>query len=153
MTKRTNRRLNSITACALLLLGFLVTSGCSTFNRDWKRAAIARAPQKGIEGRWEGRWISEVNGHNGRLRCLVSRLDDSRYQARFHAKYQKILSFSYTVLLDAKETNGVCKFEGEADLGWFAGGKYRYTGEATTINFFSTYDSKHDRGTFQMTRP
>ena len=109
-------------------------------------------PAYDIQGRWQGTWLSEVNGHTGKLHCLVAKQDDGKYQARYHAKYRKILSFGYTVALDATQTNGIYKFSGEADLGW-AGGVYRYEGQASSTNFLSTYKSKHDHGIFQMSRP
>jgi len=128
----------------------LVAAGCSSFNREWKK--VGQNPNAGseLEGRWEGHWISEVNGHHGRLRCLVSR-EGEVYQARFHAKYMKILSFGYTIPLRAAATDNGYIFSGEADLG-VMGGIYRYEGHADATNFFSTYSSKYDHGTFQMQR-
>ena len=104
----------------------------------------------GLEGRWEGNWISEVNHHHGKLRCIVTK-DGEVYQARFHAKYLKILSFGYTVELRAERKDNAYKFSGEADLG-VMGGIYHYEGHADATNFFSTYSSKYDHGTFQMQR-
>ena len=75
------------------------------------------------------------------------------YQARFHAKYRKILGFGYTVPLKVRTVAGVFNFQGEADLGWYAGGLYFYSGHVRGTNFSSTYRSEKDRGTFQMTRP
>ncbi|MEW6158182.1 MAG: hypothetical protein AB1813_12160 [Verrucomicrobiota bacterium] len=135
-----------------LSLTFL-TVGCSTFHRDWREAAKTPPPPNDITGRWDGRWISQVNGHNGRLRCLISKTGDGSYSARFHAKYKKILSFGYTVPLTAKTESGKWVFEGQADLGKLAGGLYTYKGNASPTEFFSIYDSKYDRGTFEMTRP
>lgn len=110
--------------CALVILPLLLLAGgCSTFNRDWKRAAANPVPANDIQGRWDGRWLSEVNGHNGRLRCLVSQSSPGKYEARFHAKYRKILSFGYTVVLNVQRTNDLFTFQGEADLGWLAGGQ------------------------------
>ena len=106
-----------------------------------------------IAGRWQGLWRSDVNGHNGQLRCLITKESDQTYRAYYHAKYRKILSFSYTVPLRVEPSDGVYKFQGEADLGWYAGAVYHYEGRASPTNFFSTYRSKHDHGTFQMTRP
>jgi hypothetical protein len=128
----------------------MVATGCSSFNREWKKIGQNTTAGSGLEGRWEGHWISEVNGHQGRLRCLVSK-DGEVYQARFHANYMKILSFGYTIPLKAAATDNGYKFSGEADLG-VMGGIYRYDGRAGATNFFSTYSSKYDRGTFQMQR-
>lgn len=142
----------SSAASVLLVLLAASLTGCSTFHRDWKQALAQPIPAAGIEGPWDGRWISEVNGHNGRLRCLISK-QGNEYQARFHANYKRILSFGYPVVLHVRETNGIYSFEGEADLGRLAGGVYHYAGEATATNFFSRYRSQRDHGTFQMRRP
>jgi hypothetical protein len=138
---------------ALLAATSLFAAGCSTFNRDWKKAAATPAGNTLLEGRWEGSWRSDVNGHTDRLRCLITKLDQGLYQARFHAKYRKIFSFGYTVPLRAENTNGQVHFSGEADLGSLAGGLYKYKGHAEATNFFSTYTCKYDHGTFQMGRP
>jgi hypothetical protein len=44
-------------------------------------------------------------------------------------------------------------FEGAAELGWLAGGRYTYKGSATATNFFAGYSCKYDYGVFEMTRP
>jgi hypothetical protein len=105
-----------------------------------------------MEGRWEGHWLSHVNGHTGKLRCILSQEDDT-YAARFRATYKKILRFSYTVPLQVEQTNGVWHFHGHEDLGKLAGGVYSYEGTATPTNFHSTYNSKYDHGVFEMQRP
>ncbi len=136
----------------LLLLG-LAATGCSTFNRGWKAAASAAAPPNDITGRWEGTWRSDVTGHHGKLRCLVAHLEGGDYQARYRAKYLRIMSFSYPVRLKVAAAEHGFRFNGEADLGWYAGGLYQYEGRASATNFVSTYKSKEDHGSFQMTRP
>jgi hypothetical protein len=136
---------------ALLLLLFFC--GCSTFNRDWRRTAAQPAPANSIEGRWEGRWISAVNGHNGNLRCLMARESDEIYRARFRATYSGILHFSYAVPLNMQEHDGGWEFNGEANLGRLAGGTYYYEGRAGLTNLHSTYRSKYDHGTFELRRP
>ena len=141
----------SSTLIGVALLLALLSSGCS-FDRAWKVAATTPVPANDIQGRWQGTWVSEANAHTGKLRCLVTRLEDGKYQARYHAKYRKILGFGYTAALDTTQTNGSFKFTGEADLGW-AGGVYHYEGKANATNFYSTYQSKYDHGMFQMSRP
>lgn len=137
--------------CALALA--LLVCGCSSFNREWKRAGKQPAPTNSITGRWEGLWLSDVNAHTGKLRCIVTHQTNDLYAARFRATYKKILRFSYTVPLTVNASSAVWHFRGEEDLGALAGGVYRYVGSATTTNFHSTYDSKYDRGTFEMHRP
>ena len=148
--KLLTQRTLHIASLALVLL----TCGCSSFNRDWKKAATA-APSNDIAGRWAGTWQSEVNGHTDQLRCLMTPLTNGTHAARYQAKYRKGIfrfTFSYTVPLSVTNRDGRFEFEGASNLGWYAGGVYRYRGSATGTNFFSTYDSKYDRGTFEMRR-
>ncbi|MBI2924995.1 MAG: hypothetical protein HYY24_04725 [Verrucomicrobia bacterium] len=141
-------------AAVLALCGtLLLATGCSSFHREWRAAARQPAPAHSLEGRWEGTWHSEANGHTGRLRCLIKEPEDGRYRARFHAKFLRILSFGYAARLDATEQAGRYRFQGQAVLPKWAGGAYRYEGHATATNFFSTYRCARDHGTFEMTRP
>jgi hypothetical protein len=139
----------------LALLAVALLSGCSTFNRDWKRMAETPPPSQGIEGRWQGKWKSDVTGHTDRLRCIVSKKEENVCLARFHANYKILFRFSYryTVPLKVEERDGKFHFEGEANLHWYAGGIYRYKGTATPTNLYSTYQSKADHGSFEMLRP
>ena len=138
---------------ALLLATALLGGGCTTFDYEWKESAAGPAPTTELEGRWQGLWHSDASGHEGKLRCLVTKIENGAYRARFHAKYRKVLSFGYTAPLTVERTVNAFNFSGEADLGWLAGGVYRYDGHADATNFFSNYSSKYDHGTFQMTRP
>ena len=154
--------MNSGMAAARLFLPALLVSllcGCSTFNYEWRQAARKPTPAD-ITGRWEGRWVSQATGHNDRMRALVSRVDASRCDVKFHAayKFEKArwitVHFGYTVHMETKPgTNGAVAFHGSEDLGKLAGGVYTYDGRANATNFFSTYDSKYDRGVFEMHRP
>ncbi len=107
-------------------------------------------PAPVLAAQWEGTWSSDADGHHGKLRCRLTPLSPDRYRAQYKATYWKILRFSYTVTLRGQATNGVVRFEGEANLGWWAGGVYRYAGQITTTNLVSTYRSKYDHGTFQL---
>ena len=131
----------------------LLLCGCSNFNREWKRAARVPTPPDSVAGRWEGKWLSAANGHYGRLRCLITEQTNGVHEARFRATYLKVLKFGYTVPLTMTQSNEVWQFHGEADLGKMAGGVYHYEGTTTPTHFHSTYQSKYDRGDFEMTRP
>ena len=134
-----------------LLLGLLAVSGCSSFQREWKQAAAG--PPAGLEGRWSGVWRSDANGHTGQLRCLVTRAEDGAYRARFHARYEKIFTFGYTVALQVRQPGDHFQFTGDANLGWYAGGVYHYEGTASATNFLATYRCPRDHGTFTLARP
>ena len=141
-------------ACfAALALPLLLAAGCTSFSHDWNKAAKDPAPPIDLQGRWEGTWKSDVNGHNDKLRCVITRQGETNYLARFHAKYGKALGFGYKVHLNVLEKDGAIAFSGDANLGWLAGGLYHYEGHADLTNFVSSYNSKHDHGTFHMTRP
>jgi hypothetical protein len=134
----------------------MAVTGCSTFDYEWRQAAKQPAPADNIEGRWEGRWISKANGHNDSMRALITPVDTNHYDVKFHAAYKKWITvhFSYTVRMETEPAEtGMVKFHGSENLGTLAGGIYTYAGHANATNFFSTYDSKYDRGTFEMKRP
>ena len=133
----------------------LMASGCSTFNYEWRQAAKRPLPPQGVEGRWEGYWRSHSNGHYDKMRALITPAGTNRYDVRFHAAYKKGLTvyFGYTVSMEATPSTEGMSFRGQEDLGVLAGGLYTYEGRANHTNFFSTYDSKYDRGVFQMWRP
>jgi len=146
-------KLGCTTVLLMALAQLCFLPGCTTFDQAWGKSAKESFPTNSILGCWEGTWLSEANGHNGKLRCVITPKSEGTYNARFHAIYKKVLGFGYTVSLKATDTNGVFGFSGEANLGWWAGGLYQYNGHAHETNFFSTYSCKYDHGTFQMTRP
>jgi hypothetical protein len=140
---------------APISFAFLVAAllcGCSSFNRDWKRVAGQSQGENTPEGRWEGSWISEGNGHHGGLRCLLSSEEDSQYKARFRATWGGVFHFNYTARFELQPHDIGWEFDGEADLGKL-GGVYYYEGRATTTNMASTYRSKYDHGRFELNRP
>lgn len=141
------------TICAVLLtLGFLLLTGCSTFERDWKKSAH-HEPGGDFVGAWDGTWLSEHNGHHGRLRCLVERIGENRYEARFKASFLKVLTYTQQVELQAQaETQGT-RFHGTKNLGWWAGGVYTYDGLADQHQFRCTYRCPVDHGVFDLHRP
>jgi hypothetical protein len=139
---------------APIFTGILLLSGCSQFERDWEAAAAVKpADSTDITGRWQGTWSSDASGHNGGLRCLMTRINSKTYHARYAATYFTILHFSYEMDLSADRMPEWVKFEGEADLGAMAGGVYHYEGHANAENFYATYRSNQDHGRFTMKRP
>jgi hypothetical protein len=136
----------------LVSLLLLVATGCCSFNRDWKNALAAPRTDTDISGAWEGRWLSDKNGHTGKLRGILTEAGPDEYNARFRATFWKIFRATYEVPLKYERKNGEFLLRGEADLGLLSGGVYRYEGKATPESFFSTYRCKYDHGTFEMKR-
>jgi len=154
---------NGTFACSpvcLAAFAALLLCGCSTFNYEWRMTAKKPVPTNDITGPWEGRWISKATGHNDRMRALISKVDPNHYDVKFHAAYKSetikwiTVYFGYTVHMETKPAaNGIVEFHGAENLGVLAGGVYTYDGRADATNFFSTYKSKYDHGTFEMKRP
>ena len=140
--------------CGCLVAG-LAGGGCNSFEKAWGAAARSGPDGPGLAGRWEGSWESEATGHKDSLRCLVSERTNGTFSARFQARYRKVLRWTvgYTLPLEAEQAGESTRFKGEANLGWLAGGNYRCVGTATATNFHATYESKYDRGIFEMARP
>jgi hypothetical protein len=142
-----------------LALSMFVLVGCASFERDWK-AAGARDQTSSSEpfsGRWDGRWTSakhrtKTGYAGGRLRCLLTKVDDRRYEARFKANWM-IFASSYRTMLEVERRGRALHLSGEHELSPMFGGVYKYTGRVTPERFSATYDSSYDAGTFEMQRP
>lgn len=138
----------------LLSLTALLLSSCSSgFRRDWK-AALQKGPSTGVAGAWEGSWKSEVNGHHGRLRCVVGPAKNAEgdHCFHYHATWAGILSGAYAadhrVVAGKKEST----FTGQHDMPQWAGGRYTYSGTVKGDDFSACYQCAKDKGTFQMRR-
>lgn len=126
------------------------------FNQAWQEAGDGPdtpEPQKDLlAGRWEGTWVSNEREESDKLRCIVTKLEDGRYEARFSATYAVVLTFNSTVELkvDSREP-GKWTFSGQKDLGALFGGVYHYSGWVTEGKFYSTYTCQGDDGYYEMT--
>jgi len=130
------------------------TTGCRSFHTEWKQARLSSPPTDEIIGAWEGTWQNNNNSHQDRMRAVLSKTSADTYRASFYAWYKRLLTFSYTTELHVDKRDGqTVFFQGQSDLGKLAGGVYRYEGHASPTNFFSTYSSKYDVGTFTLRRP
>lgn len=150
------------------LAAVLCLSSCSIgYNREWAKAtreAAAHAPTD-MTGPWIGTWRSEVNGHNGELRCIVSATakdgaakgSDSQpgqtHRFHYHATFMKILSATYDVNHQIHRTTDGYTFSGDQEIYGKGSGIYHYEGRATPQIFHATFRSEHDHGVFEMKRP
>ena len=154
---------------ALVLFGSQQGCRAISFDRDWQRSALTAAtapsPTAGpdLAGKWEGTWHSEGTGHTGRLRAIMeqpsaSNAEQGVYVARFDAIWGGIFRFGETIRLNTHPTPPTTAqpakltFDDTHDLGWLAGGKYQFSGEATQDRFTCHYKSGADHGTFEMKR-
>ncbi|MGH9360534.1 MAG: hypothetical protein ACRD2T_01350 [Thermoanaerobaculia bacterium] len=138
---------------AISLVWLAGLAGCSTFDRDFRSALGAHPDPEPLLGAWEGGWRSEVTGHTGGLRALITRAEKGGFRTRYRATYGCCFSFEYTVEMTVEPRGEALGFRGSADLGWLAGGVYSYEGQVKGAEFTSAYRSKSDRGVFEMRRP
>lgn len=137
-----------------LLLACLLSSCAGPgFNRAWKNAGSL--PNDGVCGRWEGTWLSDVNGHHGRLRCVVSPPAEPNgpHQFFYHATWMRVLSGSYRAGHLVKPAGRErWTFTGEHRLPSWAGGLYHYEGSIQNGRFEATYHCELDRGHYHLHR-
>lgn len=133
----------------LVLAGGLSSCGMG-FRKEWDRAEGMKSD--GLNGRWAGTWKSDVNGHTGFLRCVVS--EGPKPGTRtflYRAGWMKVLAMTISTDKAVTRTPQGWEFRGSKDLGRF-GGEFRSKGTVKGDEFSATYDSSLDKGTFAMKR-
>lgn len=142
--------LNHLTRVCLLVASTCALTGCA-FEREWQAAQSYSWPENELAGCWEGNWHSNWNGHEGGLRAIVTKQGDNYYHAQFHATYLKVVPFEFELPMLVTDDGQIYTFEGDADLGLLAGGKYVYNGTAHDGQFHAEYSAENsDHGIFTM---
>lgn len=148
-----------------LCLACLALASCaSSFNHEFKRLndQESRHDRYVITGPWQGTWRSEVNGHHGELRCLVTDINltasmkpyvPELFRFRYHATFLGLFSATYNVSHTVRRTMNGCEFSGDQKLAGMCGGLYHYEGRVVNQKFTATYRSATDHGVFEMKRP
>jgi hypothetical protein len=138
-----------------LLVSPLVAMAAATarFNRKWEQAACEEVPLDDLAGRWEGFWFSHANGHQGPLRCMVTRLQHDQYEADFLAYFWSLFRLRKVMLLQTQAGENQTEFHGAIGLGWYAPRHFEYHGHATPFRFHCNYRSGSDHGHFELARP
>ena len=152
-------------ALGLILMSSL--SSCSSgFRSAWKAGGYVIAPNSMIttqesiknqlpQGKWAGTWHSNVNGHQGTLRCVTSNAINIQgdHEFFYHATWKKILSGSYKAVHTVKQQkDGTYTFKGEHKMPDWAGGLYHYEGTIKGDEFKANYSCSMDNGTYPMKR-
>ncbi len=128
-------------------------AGCNTsgYEKAWRGAALGPESARPIEGRWEGFWLSDVNAHTGRMRCIISHAHGKNYRFDFNSTFWKVFRHRTTLTFRVEQAaDGTHVFSGSEELGPAAGGVYFYQGTFNGDDFHATYKSAYDHGTFQM---
>jgi len=140
----------------LAALSLVCLPSCGTaFRKAWNNAPAAN----GVAGKWEGTWLSAVNGHTGTLKCVVtpSKVDgkfffEGDHSFLYRATWKSILSGSYKAVHHVEKKGGTYVFKGDHLMPDWAGGKYHYEGTVKGDAFSACYECAMDRGTFTMKR-
>lgn len=124
----------------------------------------AADPKPEVSGPWEGYWLSDKNGHTGKLRAIGT--EDSslgrneqgsgkefqQVEFRYHATWAKILSGGYTSdHLVRRKSDGSITVRGEKEIAFL--GLYTSEGTIEGEKFESRYHSDADQGVFVLRRP
>lgn len=135
----------AVTTC-LILLG---ACGCSNIDQQWQAAG---EHPNGIEGRWQGVWKSQQDGHTGPLLCVIRKTGPETYDCLFNATFWGIFRFTYDARLPGRNVGQQVYLLGDQDLGWPVG-PYHYAGSATPTQFYCAYHARDDHGYFALARP
>ncbi len=141
-------RLLLVTVAALL-------AACSTYHADFAQAVqAAPVPPDSPSGPWKGRWVSQANGHEGPLWCVITPGPKGTCDFRYRAGWAHLQFGDYTHTCpvdteadDSLKITSAMKLPGE----W---GTYTINGTITATKFDATYTSDTgDRGTMKLRRP
>lgn len=134
----------------------LLSSCANSFTREFSDASASLPhPPPNADGPWLGTWVSEVNGHNGPLWCIVQPTPDDpgKYDFRYRAGWGVFKFGDYTHTVPAKlGKDGSLALSGEMKLPGGLG-TYQVKGKLTRETFSATYQSAGDRGTMNLERP
>jgi hypothetical protein len=124
-----------------------------SFRREWN-AATEKPRTSGFEGAWAGTWKSDVNGHHGKLRCVVgpAKNAEGAHDFHYHATWAGFLSGAYRAEHQVTPGRKECTFTGIHDMPKAVGGRYTYGGTIRGDEFSACYQCAMDKGTFQMQR-
>jgi hypothetical protein len=137
-------------AVVVLAVGLAFSApGCvsPSFRKAWQSADASMSAQ-----RWEGRWESYVNGHQGPLRAVLSPGEGERVRAQFEAGWKCFVSV-FDVSLEVRRRGKTVRLTGEHDLkSCVGGGVYHYRGEVKGDVLWTEYRSARDHGFFELRR-
>jgi hypothetical protein len=157
-------RRKRLSGLATILVGFaaagfilLRLGGFSCARKgEWVKEAanVDPAPVRAepMSGRWSGRWQTTGNTMSGELRCVIDKLDDSTFRAKFDADWGDLFTHQSTITLKIRQKTDAWKFDGQENLGLLQGGLYKYDGYVKGDEFFCNYSSDFYDGTFLLKR-
>ncbi len=146
-----------------LLVGVLSSCSSPGFNSAYRKSVAeykVAATKPKVVGPWEGYWLSNVNGHTGKLRAVAKPAAPTvpvdgvggRYLFRYHATWAKVLSGGYTSPHEVR-SDGAGGYTTEAEKDIALLGIYKSEGTIKGNQFWSKYHSDSDHGIYVLERP
>ena len=145
---KTNSIHSLLCAAALALL----LSSCGTaYRSEWNAAAAHSQEHGAIEGAWIGTWHSDVNGHTGKLWCLIKDGAPNERTFAYRATWGHILSGSFSAKHNLQKAAGATIIKVDHPIGKL--GTFHGEGKIQGDKFTACYQAAGDRGTFELKRP
>ena len=114
-------------------------------------ASSQTAAAQDLSGNWSGQWLSDANGHRGRICATFEQVSPNVVRANFRGTFAKVIPFRYsTNLCVGSQSRGLTVLSGAKRLP--LGGEFRYYVEMTDSNFNGSFASRRNRGTFLMAK-
>tara|TARA_R110002096_G_scaffold16106_29_gene55198 strand:- start:14715 stop:15152 length:438 start_codon:yes stop_codon:yes gene_type:complete len=132
----------------------VLLSSCAgpRFHKQWEAALNDPSEPGSIAGAWEGSWLSEKNGHTGKLKAIVDETGENTYKFLYWATWGPGMRGTFQIDCEGEEKGGVTTVRGKKKLGPF--GTYQHAAEITETDFDATFSSeKENLGTFELIRP
>ena len=124
--------------------------GSKRFEVDWDR--FQGRSKQGIQGCWNGKWISSEKRKEWPLKCIMTRIAPGTYLASFSRQVGEFFSVGYEIQLSVLEERERFQIEGAADFGRFSGGVHHLKGSGTVSSVECEYRSARDNGKIKLAR-
>lgn len=146
------------------------SAGCCGFSSRWNAlAAAGPRPTASDTSRWEGEWKSDRDGHSGKLRCIVSKIEYKFEPGSEPAEGLPTHSFEFSATWGLNFVSGytidmiVTPVTPEGDTQHFKGSfsivvwpliddTYHAEGTIEGDSFKAKYHAEIDDGIFEMKR-
>jgi len=142
----------------LFCICLLASCAGPRFNSAWQKAGEEYRAGKTspVTGPWEGSWLSDSNGHKGKLRCVITpaagKAESNRYLFRYWATWAGPLQGGFKAEFEVEKMGSQYHIQGQENLGIF--GSFRHEGVIQGKHFEANYrSSSGDYGTFNLRRP
>lgn len=120
------------------------------FKTEWTRFAARNS--QGIQGCWQGTWVSSDRGKSWPVKCIFTRIAPGTYIATFSRRYFDLLPVSHELQLRVVEGKEKYELEGAADLGKWSGGVHHFQGIGSRHSISCQFHSPKDNGELRLSR-